>query len=77
MADAYRDVTSFGGALDTTFMPFWFGASQGLSSTGVADLLTQDAQQPTGPQFLQNLYDHVGGAPAPSGAVRGAMVLGE
>ena len=77
MADAYRDVTSFAGALDTTFMSFWSGARQGLSATGVADRLTQDAQQPTGPQFLQNLYDRVGGAPAPSGAVRGAMVLGE
>jgi putative CocE/NonD family hydrolase len=66
MADAYRDVTFFGGNLDTTFMPFWFGVTQGTGATGTADLLTQDA--PTGPAFLQNVYDHVTAAPAMFGA---------
>src|SRR3954470_3511797 len=66
MADAYRDVTFFGGNIDTTFMPFWFGVTQGLSSTGTGDLLTQD--EPTGPQFLQNVYDHATGNPAEFGA---------
>jgi putative CocE/NonD family hydrolase len=68
MSDAYRDVTYFGGSLDTTFMPFWFGATQGSSSTGTGDLLLQDAAQPTGPDFLQNLYDHTSAAPAVVGA---------
>jgi len=68
MSDAYRDVTYFGGSLDTTFMPFWFGATQGLGSTGTFDLAMQDAQQPTGPQFLQTLYDHVSAAPLVVGA---------
>jgi putative CocE/NonD family hydrolase len=78
MSDAYRDVTYFGGMLDSTFMPFWFGATQGMGGTGTFDLLMQDAAQPTGPDFLQNLYDHSSAAPAAVGAqLVAAAVKGE
>ncbi|MHB8510836.1 MAG: CocE/NonD family hydrolase [Actinomycetota bacterium] len=61
MADAYRDVTFFGGNLDTTFMPTWFGFTQGTTSQGDADLLTQDT--PGSSTWIQNLYDHITAAP--------------
>ncbi|HEX3901185.1 MAG TPA: CocE/NonD family hydrolase [Mycobacteriales bacterium] len=42
MADAFRDVTYFGGELDSTFMPFWFGFTQATSTMVPTQLLQGD-----------------------------------
>lgn len=64
MADAYRDVTYFGGNLDTDFMPTWFGFTQGTN----ANTPTQLAQQGPTPQVALNAESHWVGGPTVVGS---------
>ncbi|MGN6472799.1 MAG: CocE/NonD family hydrolase, partial [Mycobacteriales bacterium] len=63
MADAYRDVTYFGGELDSTFMPFWFGFTQ-ATNTSVPTQLAQ-GELGTAPALTQ--VQHTYGGPAAVG----------
>jgi putative CocE/NonD family hydrolase len=71
MADAYRDVTYFGGNLDTTFMPVWFGFTQGTNTNPPTDL----AQGEDPAAVAAKTADHVAYGPWQVGAnlVKGAL----
>lgn len=58
MADAYRDVTFHGGAVDAGFIPLWLGLTSGLSDVPPSTATTepQDAI-PTYAGHLQNQFD--------------------
>jgi uncharacterized protein len=64
MADAYRDVTYFGGNLDTDFMPSWFGFTQGTN----ANPPTQLSQDGPTPAVALNAESHFVGGPAVVGS---------
>jgi putative CocE/NonD family hydrolase len=64
MADAYRDVTYFGGELDSTFMPFWFGFTQATNTS----VPTQLAQGDLGTAPALTEANHVSGGPAAVGS---------
>src|SRR4051794_28171826 len=58
MADAYRDVTFHGGAIDAGFIPFWLGLTTGLSDIPPSNTLDDPAE--AGPNYaghLQNNFD--------------------
>jgi hypothetical protein len=71
MADAYRDVTYFGGNLDTTFMPFWFGFTQATNTNPP----TQLAQGESPPDVAMNGLDHLAYGPWRTGVelITGAL----
>jgi uncharacterized protein len=58
MADAYRDVTFHGGAVDAGFIPLWLGLTTGLSDIPPSNTLDDPAS--AGPNYaghLQNGFD--------------------
>lgn len=60
MADAYRDVTYFGGNLDTGFIPVWFGFTGATN----ANVPTQLFQGEINQKVALNTVDHLAGGPA-------------
>jgi hypothetical protein len=64
MADAYRDVTFFGGNLDTDFMPVWFGFTQGVNTNTPVQLFQGDPPV----DVATTTVDHFAGGPAVFGA---------
>jgi uncharacterized protein len=71
MADAYRDVTFQGGALDSGFMPLWLGLVTGLSDLPPSSLSADPLQAAT--IYLEHLF---GNAEFSVGKLLGAT-LGE
>jgi uncharacterized protein len=63
MSDAYRDVTYFGGNLDTDFMPVWFGFTQATNTNTPTQLFQGDPPV----AVAENAFDHVTGGPATVG----------
>lgn len=58
MADAYRDVTFHGGAVDTGFMPLWLGLTSGLSDIPPSNTLDDPGSAaPNYAGHLQNNFD--------------------
>lgn len=64
MADAYRDVTYFGGNLDSDFMPFWFGFTQGTNTNPPTQLMQGEDPQ----KVALNAESHFAGGPAVVGS---------
>ncbi len=64
MADAYRDVTYFGGELDTTFMPFWFGFTQATSTMVPTQVLQGDLGTAPAIDLGNRLLNEAGGVGA-------------
>ena len=51
MADAYRDVTFHGGAVDAGFIPLWLGLTSADTDQPPSTLVS-DPAQPASPQHL-------------------------
>lgn len=61
MADAYRDVTFHGGAVDAGFMPLWLGLTSGLSDIPPSNTLDDPASAiPNYAGHLENNWDFAG-----------------
>lgn len=58
MADAYRDVTYHGGAIDSGFIPLWLGLTSGLSDIPPSNTFDEpDQAVPNYAGHLQNNFD--------------------